>query len=202
LKTAIAIILAGLTLTVTLAQQTAPSKSLGLQFTSDHQLVLPANYREWVFLSSGLGMTYGPAAEANRERMPMFDNVFVNPAAYQAFVASGKWPEQTMFVLEARSAVGKGSINNVGHYQGEVIAVEAEVKDTARFPGAGWAFFGFGKASTARMIPATAVCYSCHAQKGAVDNTFVQFYPTLLPVAKDKGTLTRAYVSASAAEGH
>ena len=27
---------------------------------------MPSHYREWVFLSSGLGMTYGPAAEANR----------------------------------------------------------------------------------------------------------------------------------------
>jgi hypothetical protein len=32
------------------------------QFTSDGQLVLPKDYREWVYLSSGLGMTYGPAA--------------------------------------------------------------------------------------------------------------------------------------------
>jgi hypothetical protein len=38
------------------------------------------------------------------------------------------------------------------------------------------------------MIPATAVCYSCHKQNGAVDNTFVQFYPTLIEIAKRKGT--------------
>jgi Cytochrome P460 len=202
LKTVIPVVLAGLTLAVLLAQQTAPVKSSGPQFTSDQQLLLPANYREWVFLSSGLGMTYGPAAEANRERTPMFDNVFVNPAAYQAFLTSGKWPPQTMFILEVRGAVSKGSINNGGHYQGDVIAVEAEVKDTLRFPGAGWAFFGFGKSNSAKMIPATAVCYTCHAQKAAVDNTFVQFYPTLLPVAKEKGTLNPAYVSASAVEGH
>lgn len=160
------------------------------------------NYREWVFLSSGLGMTYGPAAEENRERTPMFDNVFVNPASYQAFLAKGKWPEQTMFVLEVRGSVSKGSINNGGHYQGDVIAVEAEVKDSSRFPGPGWAFFAFGKATSGKLIPATASCYTCHAQKGAVDNTFVQFYPTLLSVAKEKGTLSPAYVSASAAEGH
>jgi hypothetical protein len=27
-----------------------------------------------------------------------------------------------------------------------------------------------------------------------VDTTFVQFYPTLLPVAKEKGTLSAGYV--------
>jgi hypothetical protein len=170
-------------------------------YTKDNELVLPANYREWIFLSSGLGMTYGPAAEANRERGPMFDNVFVAPSAYRSFLETGKWPDKTMFVLEIRESVSKGSINNGGHYQSEPIAVEMEVKDNARFPGNGWAFFGFGKANTAKMIPTTASCYTCHPSKGAVDNTFVQFYPTLLPVAKAKGTLNPAYLAASAAEG-
>jgi acyl carrier protein phosphodiesterase len=47
----------------------------------------------------------------------------------------------------------------------------------------------------ARIIPQAAPCYSCHQQHAAVDTTFVQFYPTLLAVAKDKGTLSKAYVS-------
>jgi Cu/Ag efflux protein CusF len=29
---------------------------------------------------------------------------------------------------------------------------------------------------------------ACHGKNGAVDNTFVQFYPTLIPVALEKGT--------------
>ena len=64
----------------------------------------------------------------------------------------------------------------------------------ARFPGK-WAFFGFsGGSTTGKMIPATAGCYSCHAANGAVDTTFVQFYPTLLPIAKSKNTLRPAYL--------
>jgi len=31
-------------------------------------------------------------------------------------------------------------------------------------------------------------CYSCHSAHAAVDTTFVQFYPTLAPIAKAKGT--------------
>jgi hypothetical protein len=50
------------------------------------------------------------------------------------------------------------------------------------------------------MFPTSATCYTCHPTKGAVDNTFVQFYPTLLPIAKQKGTLNPAYVAAAAAE--
>jgi hypothetical protein len=44
------------------------------------------------------------------------------------------------------------------------------------------------------MFPTEAACYSCHAQHAAVDTTFVQFYPTLLPIAKAKGTLSAGYV--------
>jgi hypothetical protein len=63
-----------------------------------------------------------------------------------------------------------------------------EVKDD-RFPDK-WAFFGFGESdTTSQAIPKTAGCQACHSKNGAVENTFVQFYPTLLPVAKAKGTL-------------
>jgi hypothetical protein len=98
-----------------------------------------------------------------------------------------------MLVLEVRGAEGKGSINQNGNYQGtDVMGFEVHVKDVARFPGK-WAFFGFGGGKTAKMIPVAADCYSCHAAHAAVDTTFVQFYPTLLPIASSKGTLAAAY---------
>jgi len=166
-----------------------------LEFTKDGQLVFPSDYREWVYLSSGLGMTYGPAKDHVPDDAPAFDNVFVNNESYRRFVETGTWPEKTIFMLEVRSSASKGSINNGGHYQTGVLAVEAEVKDSTRFPGK-WAFFGFGKAmNPAKQIPTTAVCYSCHAANGAVDNTFVQFYPTLLEVARKKGTLNASFAS-------
>jgi YHS domain-containing protein len=176
-----------------------PATGDGPQFTADGQLIRPKNYREWIYLSSGLGMTYGPAAEALRDNHPAFDNVFVNPAAYRSFIETGKWPDKTIFVLEVRTSESKGSINNGGHYQSGMVTVEAEVKDEKRFPGK-WAFFALGKtASEAKMIPRSASCYSCHSEHGAVDNTFVQFYPTLLEVAQRKGTLVvRAAASPSA----
>lgn len=156
----------------------------GPRYTPGGSLLLPADYREWVFLSSGLGMTYGPLVTASSPEHPSFDNVFVNRAAYQAFLKSGRWPEKTMFVLEVRSSQSKGSINNGGHFQADVVGIEAEVKD-----GGKWTFFGFDRGgSEAKAFPRTERCYTCHARNGAVDNTFVQFYPTLLPVAKEKGT--------------
>ena len=48
------------------------------------------------------------------------------------------------------------------------------------------------------MLPAAADCYACHLKHGAVDTTFVQFYPTLLEIAKKKNTLSPAYLKEEA----
>jgi hypothetical protein len=161
------------------------------QYTSEGQLQLPEHYREWVYLTSGFDMSY--AASMDMSDHHMFDNIFVNPASYQSFLKTGTWPDKTEVVLEVRNAHGKGSINQKGNYQGKLMAIEVHVKDEKRFPGK-WAFFGFGEGKTAKMTPTTADCYSCHADHGAVDTTFVQFYPTLLPIAGSKGTFSAAYL--------
>src|SRR5262249_46068832 len=73
------------------------------QFTADGRLMPPADYRDWVFLSSGLGMTYGLLAQGATAEHPRFENVFVNPRAYKAFLQTGTWPDKTMLILEVRS---------------------------------------------------------------------------------------------------
>src|ERR1035438_5003644 len=87
-------------------------------------------------------------------------------------------------MVEAREAHRKGSINERGHFQsGGAMGFEIHVKDEARFPGK-WAFFSFDSSSSnGTLIPQGAPCYTCHTAHAAVDTTFVQFYPTLLPVA-------------------
>jgi Cytochrome P460 len=176
---------------------TLPVASNAPVYTADGQLVFPANYREWIYLTTGIDMDYNP--DLNMGNRSMFDNVFVNPEAYKAFVATGTWPDKTILVLEGRMAANKGSINKKGHYQtSDVMAQSIHIKDESRFPGK-WAFFGFGDASSAKQIPMNAPCYSCHEEHGAVDTTFVQFYPTLLKIAKKKGTLAAAYVKEEAA---
>jgi hypothetical protein len=152
--------------------------------------LLRPQYREWVFLASGLGMTYQPINDA-QPRPPAFTNVFANPSAYRAFLQSGTWPDKTVLVLEIRSSQSEGSINKGGRFQTTVAGLEIHVKD-ARFGGNGWAFFNMGAKTQAEPLTGSDVskCVECHAANGAVDNTFVQFYPTLLDVARAKGTFT------------
>jgi hypothetical protein len=151
----------------------------GPEFTPAGLLRRPNAYREWIYLSSGLGMTYDPPPAKAQSENPNFDNVFVNREAYQGFLNSRHWPDKTIFVLEIRASESKGSINLGGYFQTKPIALEIHVKDEKRFPGK-WAFFEFPNgAETAKQIPTSESCYSCHAEHGAVETTFVQFYPTL-----------------------
>ena len=151
-------------------------------------MVLPDNYREWVWLSSGLGMSYTPGAGESDH--PAFDNVFASPEAYKVFKATGTWPDKTVLMLEVRKSESRSSINQSGHFQGERVDLEAHVKDE-RMPGK-WAFYSFGNGEkTGTLIPKGASCYSCHEQHAAVDTTFVQFYPTLLEIAKAKGKVSK-----------
>jgi len=165
-------------------------------YTSDGGLKFPEHYREWVYLSTGFDMSYRPAMQRGHH---MFDNVFVDPESYRVFLKTATWPDRTMLVLEVRGARGRGSINRTGNYQdGEIMSLEVHLKDEMRFPNR-WAFFAFDGTPIGKLVPGTADCYSCHAAHGAVDTTFVQFYPTLLPLATSKGTLSRSYLAEEAA---
>jgi hypothetical protein len=165
-------------------------------YAANGDLLPVGGYREWIYVTSGVDMSY----TANPSDMTMFDNVFVNPEAYRSFLATGTWPDKTMLVLEVREAKSKGSINQRGHFQGmRLMGFEVHVKDEARFPEK-WAFFDFDSPDkNGTLIPQGASCYSCHAAHAAVDTTFVQFYPTLLPIAELKKTLSGAYLRDEAA---
>lgn len=156
------------------------------QFTKDGKLVRPEGYRRWVYVSSGYGMSYNQSASGT----PSFTNVFVAPAAYDNFVASGKWPDKTMFVLEIYGSTSRGSINRHGSYQTDFEGLDVEVKDEGRFADK-WAYFNFsGMGKTASAItPARNDCWQCHDQNAAVEHSFVQFYPELLEIACAKGTI-------------
>jgi hypothetical protein len=186
------LIFVGAAATLALALRAAPgvpapasqAKLKGARFTEDGQLQRPVDYRNWRFVTSGLGMSYGPAAQAAAlTGQEMFDNVFVQPEAYDAFLRDGIWPEGTMFVLELRGTGTQRAPNNRGYFQTDMHAVEVSVKDSARFKGR-WAYFDFGPEARAAAPQPESGCFACHLKNTAVDMTFVQFYPTLQKVKR------------------
>jgi hypothetical protein len=171
----------------------------GPQFVNGNELVRPVNYREWPCVGSSLGLSY--LQGAGTQSAPPFTSVFVNPSSYRAFLQSGQWPDHTILVLEIRRSATAASPLTAGQYPTELGGLEAHVKDS-RLPG-GWAFFNWGpvrsmKASAAPIpqdasIQGEGTCVDCHVTHGAVERTFVQFYPQLMDVARAKGTVKAGF---------
>lgn len=61
----------------------ATTETSGPRYTTEGALVTPLEYREWVFLSSGLDMSYSEGV--SMQGHSMFDNVFVDPTSWAAF---------------------------------------------------------------------------------------------------------------------
>jgi hypothetical protein len=165
----------------------------GPQYVSGtNNLARPANYREWIFAGSSLGLNYPrPGAAAGPQT---FHNVYVNPSSYRSFKTSGKWPDKTAFVLETRDVGTENTANRDGRFQTTLTGFEVDVKDS-RFPD-GWGYFIFGGSdNSAAPLSGETVkrCIDCHTAHTAVERTFVQFYPELLDVAKKMGTVRKDY---------
>ena len=124
-----------------------------------------------------------------------FDNVFVNPEAYQAFVETGTWPDKTVLGLETRGAQTKAPSIAAATTRTQRLW---EWKFTWRMkrgsPGSGR--FSTLNTVSGNLVPAGAACYSCHAEHAAVDTTFVQFYPTPARDRQEKGRTQPAYLPA------
>lgn len=155
-------------------------------YTSGGELVVPADYRSWIFLTSNINMGY-PSEGTPPANMPtMFGNVFVDPEAYRSFVATGTWPDKTILMIENRGSGHTTALNPNSRFQTDLHGLEFHVKDSAH---GGWTFYAARPGSASASPFATSrSCYACHEKNGAVDTTFVQYYPTLVDIAKKKGT--------------
>src|SRR3954447_6479076 len=92
----------------------APCAALAQDTAAQDQMAVPADYRKWVFLTSSLDLNYDTAATPDHH---MLDNVFVDPASYKAFLASGTWPDKTILIKENRTAESAGTLSKSGQFQ-------------------------------------------------------------------------------------
>jgi hypothetical protein len=162
------------------------------RYTNKGALKLPGDFREWSFVGAALGLRYsdhGPYPDEEK-----FTNVYITPPAFAEFQRTGTFPEKTMLAMAVYRQGKKqprGDLKLHGSYEGEFLAVELAVKDSARFDDA-WSYFDFSPVAGQNRLRksakafATNKCYDCHAAHAAVDNVFVQFYPTLRRLQKAK----------------
>jgi hypothetical protein len=161
-------------------QAATPSSRVMPQYDKDRNLMLPADYRQWIVAGSSLGLSY---AEGGAQGHQMFNTTLIEPSAYRHFVETGEFRDGTMFALILQGIGTNATPARQGQFATGVHAVEMAVKDTTRVPE-GWAYYGFGGPMSGGYRTSSAPqpksnCYDCHVKHAARDNVFIQFYGLL-----------------------
>jgi hypothetical protein len=186
------------TLLVAAAGASGIAQTVTPTYDADNKLRLPEGYEKWVFVGSNLGLAYKrrapamTALEAERANPQLFHNIYIDPAAYAAFLDTGRFPDPTVLVMENYTAEAKdtGGVITAGFFNGRRVMLEAAVKDSRRptRPDSHeiWAYYTFGVAPSGRpdataKAAADSECFACHKVHAGPDNVWVQFYPPLRP---------------------
>lgn len=145
----------------------------GPTFDKDGKIIIPEGRDRWPTVGTTFSLQY------EGDGGTTFNTVRMDPASYEVYVKTGKFPVGTMLDLEVRRPVTEIAPAKGGQTQGAAIAHSLHVKDEKAGPGT-WTFYGYGNASTTgNPIARTQACYSCHDEHAKDDTVFTQFYPSL-----------------------
>lgn len=154
------------------------------QYNDAGDLLRPDGYERWTLIGGSVGVSYSDEDKPRGDSPGIFHHVYVQPQAFDHYVRSGDFPEQTVFVVTNNPAVKKSGAKEIsqrGHFADPPTGLEVSVKDSQRFDD-GWGYFMFykttGPPQPAKPFP-SASCYECHATHGAHDAVFTQFYSVL-----------------------
>lgn len=139
-------------------------------------LTLPTDFREWMAVRRDLVTDSAAGTAPNVDGARSTSTVYVHPAAFREFQASGTFPDGTVFLWVPPQDGGELSVDPHG---GSSVLL-ASVKDGRRFDG-GWGFFDFtaddGEVLTkARALPDSRGCRTCHHGDAAAAD------PVLVPL--------------------
>jgi hypothetical protein len=165
------------------------------RYTPSGELVLPSGFETSVFVGSNLGLSYtldaaaAAAAPSPRAARQQFHNVSINKAAYDYFLANGRFPDRTVLVMQVFEAADKEpkGVLASGMFNGRRVGLEVAVKNASRPDGrtTPWAYYNFTDPSDRSKALASApafpdqACAYCHQRHASIDNVWVQFYPAL-----------------------
>lgn len=167
-----------------------PQIDIAPVFNAQNELVQPKDFREWVFIGAPItphGLNNGKA------NFPEFHNVYVQPAAFKAYRATGKWPEGTMMLKELQLVDGPAEnpdgsrleVSGRGYFPGKVNGLDVAVKDSKRFAKTkNWGYFNFNH-SAPPYLPAASErpvgeCAGCHIANAHEDMVYVNLYKPIL----------------------
>jgi hypothetical protein len=191
---------------VAFAQTPAPSNDTNLpartrylpQYTPSGELILPKDYREWVFVGSPLTPN---ALNSGHAAFPEYHNVYIEPGSYAIYRKTGVFPEGTIFYKELQLTLkpeenpdgSRTEPSGRGFFPGALAGAEVSVKDTKRFAASGgWGYFDFGQSEpkvASAPVRAKSECADCHINSAKRDLVWTQFYRILdeVPLPTGKG---------------
>lgn len=160
------------------------------EFDDAGRLLRPVDFETWVVVGTSIGLGYTPGDKADPKNPGQFNNVYLQRQAFDHFVETGEFPEQTVFVVTnqpSRSTKDDGkSAIRAGFFAAPTVGMEVSVKDSTRYPDDGWGYFMFhdkpGEKKKKRDAEKPFVrkdCADCHAEHAATDMVFTQYYSVL-----------------------
>jgi Cytochrome P460 len=188
-------VLSGTIATIVLAQQPSPLPPNDQRLTdrylpeynADGDLLLPKNWRQWVFVGSPLTPN---ALNGGKANFPEYHNVYIEPGSYEIYKKTQKFPEGTIFFKELQLTLpaenpdgSRTEPSGRGFFPGPYNGADVTVKDTKRYAeSGGWGYYNFHhyepKAPTAK-VRAKSECAFCHIASAKKDDVWTQFYPML-----------------------
>ena len=163
------------------AQSTTDSSdNLGVaEYTDADELHYPDDTDRWIVLGTNIGGDYSDA-EFDPQNPGMIGVVQIEPKAYQYLLDNREYANGTMLLLTFYRPQAKPQPDLSGFVQGDVAGREIHVIDRKKFQDErGFYLFGAEGAATSTVLPPGNECVQCHAEHGAFDSTFIQFYPTI-----------------------
>ena len=158
------------------------------QYTASGDLILPKNWREWVYVGSPLTPN---ALNGGHAGFPEYHNVYIEPGSYAIYKKTGVFPNGTIFFKELQLILPPAEFpdgsrtepSGRGYFPGAFNGADVTVKDTQRFAATGgWGYFDFNhhepKAATAAVQPQSH-CAFCHVAGAKRDEVWTQFYRIL-----------------------
>jgi Cytochrome P460 len=190
---AVAILALGAIATVVVAERqgtnTAPASRRYLpEYTKEGDLILPKNWRSWVFVGAPLTPN---ALNDGRAGFPEYHNVYIEPGSYEIYKKTGVFPDGTILFKELQLVLGPqqfpdGSLKEPsgrGYFPSAFNGADVTVKDTKRYADTGgWGYYNFNhsepKAPTAKLR-SKSECAFCHQAGAKKDEVWTQFYRLL-----------------------
>lgn len=139
-----------------------------------------ADYREnWVQLGA-----FSILADKPEDGAKQLHVVYVERKNFEAYLASGAFPEGTVLVKDVYAAktepLTTGTVSYAGNLVGRFVMVKDKSTRSPRFgDGWGWAFYEGGETKMTVTTDYKKDCLGCHEPARTTDLVYVRGYPIL-----------------------